>query len=125
MESITKLKDKKTGQVYDLGPKTWEITLTEEQYSLFTNGDEDGNRNIPVEEIEGAADIEQFAKSGDIILMHACMEGMFMDSAILINTAFHIEGLDNVMSAPFIHGMGFIDVMMVQGGYVMGIELMG
>lgn len=61
MANISKFKDKKTGEVYDLGPKTWEITLTEEDFT-----EEEGQMQL---EISGdlAEAISKNVKEKDVI----------------------------------------------------------
>lgn len=63
MEYISKFKDKKTGEVYYLGPKTWEITLTEEQFGELFNG------GVPYEDIDCPDDLLTDIKCGDVAIL--------------------------------------------------------
>lgn len=66
MSNITKFKDKKTGEVYDLGPKTWEFTLTEEEYiEIMRDG------SLDVSQKEGISGFSDEYKYGDKLVARA------------------------------------------------------
>ena len=66
MANISKFKDKKTGEVYDLGTKVWEITLTEEEFiEFFTDGE------LDVSQKEGISRFSDEYKYGDKLVVRA------------------------------------------------------
>lgn len=90
MANISKFKDKKTGEVYDLGPKTWEITLTEEQE--YNIGDRDemvvlGNDNLD------ANDFISNVKPGDFVLMPCGGELSTFPQKFMLTTVVALQGM--------------------------------